>query len=137
METLIGLIGQYPQEFVGLIFFIMVGIFSIIFRRLPSADVVAKMLGVSTQVKDILLYIFKYTELDHNKLNEDKEILHKPIAIPVNIPEGEAKMMVAIEAMKAHKDTKKLATKLEKAGKLAMFMSYAYRILKPYFKDKK
>jgi len=137
METIIGLIGQYPQEFVGLIFFIMIGVFSVFFRRLPNADVVAKMLGVSTQVKDILLYIFKYTELDHNKLNEDKQILNKPVYIPENVTTGEAKMMVAIEAMKAHKDTKKLALKLEKAGKLAMFMSYAYRILKPYFKSKK
>ena len=137
METIINLISQYPAEFVGLIFFVMVGVFSAILRKLPSPDAMAKMLGVSNQIKDTLLYIFKYTEYDHEKLNADKDLLHKPIAIPDGIPTGEAKMMVAIEAMKAHKDTKKLATKLEKAGKLAMFMSSAYKILKPYFKSKK
>lgn len=137
MEAIINLIGQYPTEFVGLIFFVMVCGFSLIFRKLPAPDVTAKMLGVSTQIKDILLYIFKYTELDHEKLNADKSLLNVPIKLPENISTGEAKMLVAIEAMKAHKDTQKLASKLEKAGKLAMFMSSAYKILKPYFKSKK
>ena len=127
MELFMTLLTQYPMEFVGFLFVVIAFIYGLIMRRALTSDELAKMLGISKQLKDLLVYIFDYADKNHVKLNST---LVSPVMILPTEELGKQKQKVAVQAMKEMIPNKKL----KKLGDLFEFATWAYDKLYPFVK---
>lgn len=135
-ELFMVLLTQYPDVIMYAIMAIIMFVYGVLMKRTLTKDSIASILGVSAKIKDALIVIFSHTQYNVEKFNT-KEFLEKPVLLDHIEDEGKKKMLVATRAFQENKVTKKLAGKLEKAGKLAIFMQTAYKWLKPFFKEKR
>ena len=135
-ELIMLLLTEYPDVVMYAIMCVIMFVYGVIMKRTLTKDAMASMLGISAKIKDVLIVIFSHTQYNAEKFNTT-EFLKKPVVLDGIADEGEKKMLIATRAFQENKFTKKLASRLEKAGKLAVFMQTAYRWLRPFFKEER
>lgn len=134
-EIFLTILVQYPEVIVYVLTAFFAIAYAVILKKKIDSDSVAKLIGVSTKIKDVLLVIFSHTQYNADKFNS-KEYLKNPVFVEGVESEGKKKMLIATRAFEEHPATKSFANKLKKAGNLAIFMQTAYNWLKPFFKRK-